>query len=823
MAAGDAITMVDHNGSALGRRLRLLPSQLRWRLALASAPVAMVSLVVLSMASYHAASETLRRQVFQQLSVLKINTARQVEHYFGSLQANVVTLAHDPSTLSALKQLASATAELDGDPLTEPTRMRPQMESLKRSLENYYQRELRDKSLDLRALLLPQRSAVWLQAAYVARSDDPPIRTGQPDPNDATQYARAHAAWDPFFHGMLDRFALEDVFLIDGASGRVVYSARKRPDFQTSLLDGPYANTTAGALFREVQRAGSEGTYRIVDFAAYPPAHGMPTAFAGTPIVENGRMVGALIVQLSSTPLTRMASADGQWSRLGLGETGELYLLGRGDDDWLMRTDSRFHREDTTPILHQRVESPAAVAINQADEYEGEYVSYRRVPVLGSAARLSHLSGLNWSVIAEIGSAEALQPLTQLRTHTMRLTVLLLLGAVFCILGVSALLTLPARALMSETAASSVRANEYHQRLETSLRQVVTVAAAASEGDLSQRIAVDDDVLGDLPRTLNRMWRNFGALVSHVHNMCTAATEPATQIQSAVRQLSENAVQRTTDLAGSTVVLRDTRLRLEALATEAAAAGATEPSVDAQVRECSASVSQAGAGMEELQKHTQALTLKMKRLGERSMEISTATAALQAVTGQANMLALNATIEASRAGEHGLGFKTVANDVRKLATRTEAAAKDIIDLVTTLQGEAADAVDGIDRHAEEIDRHTALITDAGNRLGRCHEALTQTDGHSGAVATALVEQAAVLGKLGDAMLRVAEFVRRTHVLSEQTVHTSATLLGLLSELKARSEAVRLRVGGEPSSGSSRGEMIELMPRDAVGNGRRAGA
>ena len=811
-------------GTALGRRLQLLPNQLRWRLALAAAPVALISLVVLAVTTYRAASETLRQQVLQQLSVLQVATARAVERHFSSLQASVVGLARDPSTLLAVKQLSSATADLDGDPLTDPARMRPQMESLKQSLEAYYEKELREKTLDLRTLLSPQRSAVWLQAAYVGRGADSSRSSGQPSPNDATQYARAHALWDPVFRGTLDRFGIEDVFLIDAASGRVVYSARKRPDFQTSLLDGPYAATAAGVLFRELQKAGSDGNYRISDFAPYPPAHGMPRAFAGMPIVDGSHLVGALVVQWSSAGLTRLVSGDGQWSRLGLGETGEQYLLGRGDADMLMRTDSRFgdSADDTTTVLRQRVDSAAAQATNHADQFQGEYVGYRGAPVVGSAARLSHLNGLNWTVIAEMSTAEALRPLGQLRTRATWLTGLLVLGVILAILGVSAAVTLPARALMIETAASNVRADEYHRRLEASLRHVVHAATAASDGDLSQRLTVEADLLGDLPDALNRMWRNVGALVSHIHSASTAATAPATQIQAALRQLSENAVQHTTELAGSAALLRDTRLRLDAIATEAAATGHTEPPVDAQVRECAESVRHAVVGMEELQRHTQALTLKMKRLGERSMEISTVIASLQAIIAHANMLALNATIEASRAGEQGLGFKTVANDIRKLATRTEAAAKDIVDLVTTLHGEAADAVDCIDRHTEEIDQHAALIANAGNALDRCSGTLVQTDGRFTALATALGEQAAVLGKLGDALLRVAEFVRRTHVLSEQTVHTSATLLGMLSELKTRSDAVHLPADNEPPAVSTGADVIELPQRDAR-HGRRVGA
>ena len=98
----------------------------------------------------------------------------------------------------------------------------------------------------------------------------------------------------------------------------------------------------------------------------------------------------------------------------------------------------------------------------------------------------------------------------------------------------------------------------------------------------------------------------------------------------------------------------------------------------------------AESNINSLYEKTQNATELVASLAQRSNEITNVVSLIDDIAEQTNLLALNATIEAARAGEHGRGFAVVADEVRKLAEKTQKATKEIAIVVKSMQQEASD-------------------------------------------------------------------------------------------------------------------------------------
>ncbi|HHX28888.1 MAG: methyl-accepting chemotaxis protein [Bacillota bacterium] len=103
-------------------------------------------------------------------------------------------------------------------------------------------------------------------------------------------------------------------------------------------------------------------------------------------------------------------------------------------------------------------------------------------------------------------------------------------------------------------------------------------------------------------------------------------------------------------------------------------------------------------------------------LGRRSAQIGEIVALISEIAERTNLLALNAAIEAARAGEHGRGFAVVAAEVRKLAEKSNSAAKDISSLVQDIDKRTEQAIASMRKGTEQVEQGVVLAAEAGRAL-----------------------------------------------------------------------------------------------------------
>jgi methyl-accepting chemotaxis protein len=130
----------------------------------------------------------------------------------------------------------------------------------------------------------------------------------------------------PFFTDFISRFGYYDLFLVDN-DGTVLYTVFKELDFATNLRHGPYANSGLARAFNNAKKA-TVGKYVLDNFSAYLPSYDGPASFAATPIFHDGKRVGVLILQMPIDAINAITTNKRKWKEVGLGESGETYLVG---------------------------------------------------------------------------------------------------------------------------------------------------------------------------------------------------------------------------------------------------------------------------------------------------------------------------------------------------------------------------------------------------------------------------------------------------------------------------------------------------------------
>jgi class 3 adenylate cyclase len=483
--------------------------------------VSVVSNVLVGVIGYVNATDSLREAAFQRLIEVRDSRAREVTRLFSTIENTIVVHARGQSVYDATIAFTEGFDELE--------QMPPSAEQ-DAALAAYYAdffgpqlEQITGSPVDASSFIPPDRAARYLQVHYTVPHADFTSAIAVDDAGDGSDWSTAHAQYHDYFRAMTERLEYEDVLLID-PTGRVVYSAYKGIDLGADIASGPYRFTALGEAFVETISSNVTDEVTFTDLGDYAPALGVPAGWAMTPVARDGVIVGVMAVELPLDRLSAVMTANGDWTQGGLGETGEVYLVGA---DSLMRSPSRLFTERPDEYVETVMAAGTPRGTAELALARGSTLAVQPVTTSAVEAALGGATGTligenylghevlaayrpldgfmpNWVVVAETDTSEAFAPVTDFtRNLVISSAVLALIVSVLSLI-LARVLVRPLRQLSS--AAQRIAAGEEGVVVDAGGSDEIANVANAFN-DMSRSLQIKADLLEEQSAESERLLR----------------------------------------------------------------------------------------------------------------------------------------------------------------------------------------------------------------------------------------------------------------------------------------------------------------------------
>ena len=306
---------------------------------------------------------------------------------------------------------------------------------------------------------------------------------------------------------------------------------------------------------------------------------------------------------------------------------------------------------------------------------------------------------------------------------------------------------------------------------------------SSGDGDLTRRInSTKPDETGELSRELDSVVARRGSVIGQVRYGCEHIRQEMSHLGESASSSADLSERQNQALEFIVTAVEEMGGATREVAQNAAN---TVAEVEELNRSADKGVMQLDNGIAQLDRlsaQIQQAAIVINQLSDRSDRIASVLDVILSISEQTNLLALNAAIEAARAGEQGRGFAVVADEVRNLASKTQASTEDIQSMINDLQSGVRNAVSSIKESVEmtqvsvELSHKTMdSIAIVKTSAGRIYDFTAQT-------ASATEEQSKVTDEINENLSNLSAMSKEVMNISKRISHSVHETLTNSNEL-----------------------------------------
>ncbi len=315
--------------------------------------------------------------------------------------------------------------------------------------------------------------------------------------------------------------------------------------------------------------------------------------------------------------------------------------------------------------------------------------------------------------------------------------------------------------MVEERITTQRRINEEHEQLNDSVFSLLEAVADLSDRNLTVRAVVTEDATGPLADAINQLAEDTGDTLLQVRDVAELVESTSAEVNQhalAVNKLSE--LERTEaeeTMQQVAYILQG----LNSIAESAQQADSVANITSATTRSAQESVARMLNSIAGIRDNVQETGKRLKRLGERSQEISRIVDIINTISERTTVLALNANMQATAAGEAGRGFSVIAEEIQHLSESSRESTEQIGVLVRNIQQEANTTMTNMDETISEVVGGSTLAEQAAEQMDATLEATTRLVKSVGKIATDSADQAAISHELQGRAERIVEATQTT--------------------------------------------------------------